>query len=273
MSVFRAFITLGRLQLLPTVWSNCLAGWWLGGGGNERKLPFLLAGATCLYLGGAFLNDAFDALFDRQHRRTRPIPAGAVTAGTVWVYGLIWLASGVAVLFSIGIFTGSIGLVLAFWVVFFNAIHRTLTFWPLVLGVSRLLVYLVAASIGSDRITGLAIWCGIAQAVYVGGAGFPLRRENAADPVRYWPLLLLGAPIVLATVMNTSEYRERLAVISAKSVNRRHVADETPQRWPLSISSFTQVLDIVDGARWARAEPSRLRAVGRARRRRTGSRG
>lgn len=56
------------------------------------------------------------------------------------------------------------------------------------------------------------------------------------------------------------EYRERLAVISAKAVTRRHVADETPQRWPLSISSFAQVVEVVDGARWRRpAAPARRR--------------
>ncbi len=60
----------------------------------------------------------------------------------------------------------------------------------------------------------------------------------------------------------SSEYRERLAIISAKTVTRRHVADETPQRWPLAISSFTQVLEIVDGARWTAAP--RLRPVGQA---------
>ena len=49
------------------------------------------------------------------------------------------------------------------------------------------------------------------------------------------------------------EYRERLAVISPKVVTRRHVADETPARWPLSISSFTQVLEVLDGARWSGA--------------------
>ncbi|OFX21538.1 MAG: haloacid dehalogenase, partial [Anaeromyxobacter sp. RBG_16_69_14] len=48
------------------------------------------------------------------------------------------------------------------------------------------------------------------------------------------------------------EYRERLAVISAQAVTRRHVAEESPARWPLAISSFTQVLEILDGARWAR---------------------
>ncbi|HTN53442.1 MAG TPA: HAD family hydrolase [Anaeromyxobacter sp.] len=56
------------------------------------------------------------------------------------------------------------------------------------------------------------------------------------------------------------EYRERLAVISAQAVTRRHVADETPARWPLAISSFTQVLEILDGARWTgRRAPARRR--------------
>ena len=72
MTFVRALLALGRVSNLPTIWSNCLAGWWLGGGGNDRELPFLLAGSTFLYLGGAFLNDAFDAEFDRQHRPAGP---------------------------------------------------------------------------------------------------------------------------------------------------------------------------------------------------------
>ena len=59
----------------------------------------------------------------------------------------------------------------------------------------------------------------------------------------------------------SAEYRDRLAVISAKSVTRRHVSDEVadpglrapPPRWPLAISSFAQVLEVLDGARWERA--------------------
>jgi len=59
----------------------------------------------------------------------------------------------------------------------------------------------------------------------------------------------------------SKEYRDRLQVISASEVTRRHVADATPARWPLAISSFTQVLEVLDGARWgkpagARREPS-----------------
>jgi phosphoglycolate phosphatase len=63
-----------------------------------------------------------------------------------------------------------------------------------------------------------------------------------------------------------AEYRDRLAIISASMVTRRHVAEETPTRWPLSISSFVQVLEIVEGARWVRGRPGRSRPAARRRR-------
>src|SRR5258706_9705876 len=77
-------LVLGRVSNLPTVWSNCLAGWWLSGGGNYWKLPLLLLGMSALYTGGMFLNDAFDADFDRQRRPSRPIPSGKITPEIVW---------------------------------------------------------------------------------------------------------------------------------------------------------------------------------------------
>jgi phosphoglycolate phosphatase len=54
----------------------------------------------------------------------------------------------------------------------------------------------------------------------------------------------------------SAEYRDRLAVISAKSVTLKHVPDEVadpgrraaPRRWPLAVSSFAQVLEVLDGA-------------------------
>ena len=78
---------------------------------------------------------------------------------------------------------------------------------------------------------------------------------------------VLGAWAEYGTYIS-AEYRERLAVISAKSVTRRHLSDEVadpmrrapPRRWPLAISSFAQVLDILDGARWTRPARGRRRA-------------
>ena len=81
------------------------------------------------------------------------------------------------------------------------------------------------------------------QALYVGDnvkKDMPVAEANGA----------LGVWAEYGTYVS-HEYRERLAIISAKAVTRRHVAEETPARWPLAISSFTQVLDLLDGVRWA----------------------
>jgi len=98
----RTLLVLGRVSNLPTVWSNCLAGWWLGGGGNYWKLPFLLLGVSLLYTGGMFLNDAFDEDFDRQRRTERPIPSGKISTGRVWQLGFGQLALGILFLLKNG---------------------------------------------------------------------------------------------------------------------------------------------------------------------------
>jgi 4-hydroxybenzoate polyprenyltransferase len=210
----RTLLVLGRVSNLPTVWSNCLAGWWLGGHGNSADLPFLFAGATFLYIGGMYLNDAFDADFDRQHRKERPIPSGGINFSTVCILGLLWLALGVVCLFWMGLVTGALAVALAASILIYDAVHKVITFSPLLMGGCRFLVYLVAASAAADGVTGWSIWCGLALAAYVAGLSFVARRESARAPVEYWPLAFLAVPIVLAIFMNTGEYRKNAALIS-----------------------------------------------------------
>src|SRR6266404_7405681 len=108
----RTLQVLGRVSNLPTVWSNCLAGWWLGGAGHPEKLPLLFVGATLLYIGGMYWNDAFDEEFDLQFRKERPIPAGRISLETVWRLGMLWLGTGAFTLVCAGRATGAFGLVL-----------------------------------------------------------------------------------------------------------------------------------------------------------------
>jgi phosphoglycolate phosphatase len=105
------------------------------------------------------------------------------------------------------------------------------------------------------------------EALYVGDN--PLKDLPAAEAAE-----VLGVWAEYGTYVS-AEYRERLNVISAKSVTRRHVSDEpadaarghAPPRWPLAISSFAQVLDVADGARWTvPAAPARRRPRRGARR-------
>ena len=100
MPSLRTLLILSRASNLPTVWSNCLAAWWLGGGGSLWTLPPLLLGASLLYIGGMFMNDAVDVEFDRQHRTERPIPSGQITEKLVWQisFGLLGLVALIQVI-------------------------------------------------------------------------------------------------------------------------------------------------------------------------------
>ena len=209
----RTLLVLGRASNLPTVWSNCLAGWWLGGHAGTRNLPFLFVGVTLLYLGGMYLNDAFDANFDRQRRKERPIPRGVISTAMVAKLGLLWIILGLASLFWIGNTTGTLGVALVFCIVLYDAVHKLIAFSPLLMGACRFFVYPVAASIGAG-VTGWSIWCGLALGLYVVGLSFLARRESARGPIQYWPLIFLPAPIVLAFLMNTGDYRKSAAVLS-----------------------------------------------------------
>ena len=204
----RTLLVLGRVSNLPTVWSNCLAGWWLGGGGNYWKLPLLLLGVTLLYVGGMYLNDAFDADFDRQNRNERPIPSGAISLQAVWRFGLLWLVLGEACLLALGITTGGLGLALAFCIVVYDALHKLFTFSPLVMGICRFFVYVLAASAGVRGVTGWAVWCGIALGAYVVGLSGLARKESIRGRAPRWPLFLLAVPILLALLINDGFYRE-----------------------------------------------------------------
>ncbi len=215
MNFFRTWLALIRPAALPAIWSNCLAGWWLGGAGSEEDLPFLFAGATALYLGGAVLNDAFDAKFDKKHRRTRPIPSGAIGLQTVWNIGFALLAIGVVCFFWLGRTTGCLGVGLALCIVTYNAVHRVLPFSTALLGICRLLLYLSAASMALEGVTAHAIWCGLALATYVIAAQRITRPRILFSPGRYWPLIPLIAPIVLALIMDDGSYRQAGLLLSA----------------------------------------------------------
>lgn len=199
-------LVLGRVSNLPTVWSNCLAGWLLGGGGPVPSLLWLMLGATWLYLGGTYLNDAFDAEFDQQHRRERPIPSGKILLPTVWKLGLSWLALGLLCLAWFGKATLVIALLLALTIMVYDAIHKVFAFSPVFMAASRFLLVLLAASIGHRGIDGLVLWSALVLASYIAGLSYLARKESIKTPVSYWPCILLAAPVVLALVVNRGPF-------------------------------------------------------------------
>jgi 4-hydroxybenzoate polyprenyltransferase len=205
----RAWLVLGRVSNLPTVWSNCLAGWFLGGGGPAGPFLVVCLGATLLYAGGMFLNDAFDEPFDRQHRRNRPIPAGAVASGSVWHAGFGSLLVGFVVFSLLGMVPAVLAVLLIGCILIYDAIHKIFAFSPVLIATCRCLLVLLAAAPADSGLTGLSIWSGLVLALYVLGFSVLARREGFAAEVPYWPCGLLAGPLVLALVVNRGEWQLR----------------------------------------------------------------
>jgi 4-hydroxybenzoate polyprenyltransferase len=210
----RTLFVLGRVSNLPTVWSNCLAGWWLSGGGNFWKLPFLLLGISALYTGGMFLNDAFDADFDKQRRASRPIPSGQISLDVVWTFGWAWLALGILCLLFLGKIAGALAIVLAICILIYNLVHKFIIASPWLMGLCRFWVYVIAGTAATNGLNGNSIWCGFALAFYIVGLSYVAKRESFRGAVPHWPLIFLAAPIFLAMLMDAGVARKPAVFLS-----------------------------------------------------------
>lgn len=198
----RALLILGRVSNIPTVWSDCLAGWCLGGHGNVAALAVVTLAASFLYEGGMFLNDAFDAEFDYHHRRARPIPSGAISRRETWQWGLAWLGLGLASAAWLGVTTLLWAAALCVCIVFYNAVHKWTPFGPFLMGLCRFGLYLLAASVAGWGVGGEVIWKGLALAAYIMGLSYLARGESGRGLVNFWPSLLLAAPVGFAGLID-----------------------------------------------------------------------
>jgi len=116
-------------------------------------LAFLALALSLFYIGGMYLNDAFDREIDARERPERPIPAGLVRATTVFATGYGLLAAGLAALaaeiawtrqggYSLTIVSG---ICLAGLIIFCEAAHRANPGRARLKGLCGVLVHATAA--------------------------------------------------------------------------------------------------------------------------------
>jgi 4-hydroxybenzoate polyprenyltransferase len=125
------WLRLGRVSNLPTVWSNVLAALALAGGlAAEPRVLALALAFSVFYVGGMYLNDAFDRHIDAALRPTRPIPSGQVSAAAVFGIGFGALALGTLLTALVAQRTGASvvratlsSLALAACIVFYDVYH------------------------------------------------------------------------------------------------------------------------------------------------------
>jgi 4-hydroxybenzoate polyprenyltransferase len=193
----RTLLDLGRVSNLPTVWTNVLAGAVLSRGRLEAPALLLLcAAASLLYVGGMFLNDAFDREFDTRLRSDRPIPSGRATAASVFALGFAMLVSGVILVSVVSRLRGpalgpdgsgwgpvASACALAALIVFYDAFHKGNPWSAAVMGLCRAALY-VTAAVSLGTLTIQAAFGALLLLLYVIGLTAVARREATVPRLR-----------------------------------------------------------------------------------------
>ena len=146
----RPWLELLRISNLPTVWSNLIAGGVVSAAFEGRvsvvPMTIVLIAGSCLYLAGMVLNDVFDAAIDARERPGRPIPSGRVSMRAAAIAGWGLLAIGAGLPWLVSMTAGSVAVVIAVLVVFYDLWHAR-TAWSVVLmGLCRSGLYLLGAA-------------------------------------------------------------------------------------------------------------------------------
>lgn len=235
---FSPYLRLGRVSNLPTIWTNVLAATALARVDpfSGRTLAVLLA-MTLFYLGGMYLNDAFDREIDARERPGRPIPAGEVAARTVFAAGFALLGGGVVLLSLLGWQAGLAGGALAAVILFYDTHHKGNALSPVVMGLARALVYIGAALAASGAVPGAVVLGAVALLCHVAGLTYAARGESENRIGRLWPLALLAVPLIMAVPLLAAGFYEfflwaGLAAADMKAVRglrRRRRPDSVPR--------------------------------------------
>ena len=195
-----AALRLGRVSNLPTVWTNVLAGVVLADGalGPGRGVRLAIA-LSLFYVGGMYLNDAFDHAVDARERPTRPIPSGAVSARTVYLVGAGLLAVGWALLGAVSVtrLGPLLGFALGAAIAWYDWRHKGDPLAPVWMGVCRALVYAAAAAAATGAVPGPVVVGALLVLAYVVGLTYAARHETLAAVANLWPLAGLLAPAVV----------------------------------------------------------------------------
>lgn len=204
-------LRLGRISNLPSVWTNVFVGVALSGhAASWDRVAILVLALSLFYVGGMFLNDAFDREFDARHRRDRPIPAGQVSASAVFAWGFTMLGFGVAGVMAAGWISARengawsaavTGAALAGMIVLYDAHHKNNPLSPLVMGACRILVYASACSAIAASVSA-SVWIAAGGLLcHLIGLTYLAKQEHLRRMGHLWPIGFLGVPLAYGAML------------------------------------------------------------------------
>lgn len=252
-------LRLGRVSNLPTVITNVLAGCML----STTEFSGAVFGGLCAamvlaYVGGMYLNDAFDREYDARMRPERPIPSGEVSARRVFMLGFAMLALGVlCVLLTTSRGSGGTPLAgvsgmlaLVGTIVFYDLYHKQNPLSPIVMGACRVLVYLTAGlSVSLWPPSKPLLWGAAALLGYLIGLSYAAKQENFGEVKNLWPLAFLALPCVSVIWVRDPMSAVLLAIstlwtlYSLSFLIRKH-----GRNIPRAVGHFIAGISLLDGA-------------------------
>jgi 4-hydroxybenzoate polyprenyltransferase len=223
-----------------------------------------LVALSLMYLAGMFLNDAFDADWDKENNPTRPIAAGQISAQMVWRVGSALLI--IAMIMIAYLYQPSLqindtdtylaqhygwlsAVLLAITIIAYNAWHKRFNHSAFIMGACRFGVYLVGALLLA-QLTLTLVLAGLSLLLYIAGLTYLARQEHLNRITHLWPLLLLLTPVAVAMLsgFNSIYFWLYLLVFISWVVSRLQLIIGTSQpNVKACIGGLLAAIPLVDG--------------------------
>lgn len=199
----------GNLALLPTFWSNWLAGWWLGGGKGAVWRTLWGFGAFTLVVVATQLVVPCAGERDPKLFGTNLTDGEGVRLRRL---GWLMLSFGCTALALGGVWVAICSLMLVMCLIGSSLLGRAGNLTPLCEGITRMAVYWVGALNAGGKVSGYLVFGGLAIAAYVAGIacldlattlGSRGRRQKWVG----WCLIVV--PLIFGLLLNRGDYLER----------------------------------------------------------------
>lgn len=154
------------------------------------------------YIGGMFLNDAYDSGIDATERPERPIPSGQIKTSTVFIIGYAMLFTSIALMaFTASRSQGVVlnatiaAVALCICIVLYNVWHKGNPLSPFIMGLCRMLVY-ISAAFALLPAPSVTVFVGAAVTLcYLIGLTYVAKHENRAGAFTLWPMAFFVLPV------------------------------------------------------------------------------
>jgi MFS family permease len=252
-------LRLGRVSNVPTVWTNVAAGVALSGAAFPLGVSAgLVIALSLFYIGGMYLNDAFDRHIDARERPERPIPAGIVSAETVFAIGFGLLAAGWLMLVAIGYVPGDgtgwrapfVGALLAGAIVVYDMWHKANPLSPVIMGLCRMLVYIAAAVAVAPYLSAEVVVAAAVALSYLIGLTYAAKQETLGRINNAWPLGFLAVAVGYAgwtATMGTAAFLAAAAFLGWLAYSMLFLLKPGWVNVPRAVVSLIAGLCLLDG--------------------------